>query len=467
MQTLIRQNIYGLLLVLALLIITTFQLTRNYDSLYIDTDIARDMGEMSSILVGEHRLLGPILGPGLQASGVYYYLYIPGLILSGQNPYSLIVTNQIIALVSLVVFAIAYHLFIDRKSSAIVAGLIGFTPWFLSARIHPGNGFTYVFFVLISLALSFNRIRHPISTGLSLGMGIALHPASLPLLVYHMWQLGQLRANKALSFLKYFIGLAIPSMPLILFELRHGFIIIRRFISFSSDSALYLHSNLSNIESVAHLNGLPTWVMIVATIPICYFVYKIRCTSQAAKLFSVSILTLLPLILLPTLPKRYLFVVAAMWLTSTIWILIKSRYKAYAKIGLTVWLIALLLKSPVVSQENSSIRSFDTISNTTNELIEGRILDPDKTYAVLSVLTNPPFVPQADDYRFLLRKHGYRVVDTKDISKADRLIVFGEVKDFDYINWTSWETEQFGDKKLIRSDYLNSTQIMEFAKEND
>ena len=69
------------------------------------------------------------------------------------------------------------------------------------------------------------------------------------------------------------------------------------------------------------------------------------------------------------------------------------------------------------------------------------------------------------EYRFLLKKHGYSVDDEYSYKKSKYLLVVDEqsaVKDFK--NEKSWEFDQFGAKKLIRSHKADGTTFFLFKK---
>ena len=64
----------------------------------IHVDLARDLNEVSNLWMHKIVWLGPMTSANFPASPIYYYLLFPGLILSGGNGLSLIVSQTFFAL---------------------------------------------------------------------------------------------------------------------------------------------------------------------------------------------------------------------------------------------------------------------------------------------------------------------------------------------------------------------------------
>lgn len=148
------------------------------DVVYLDTDLGRDLSEMSKLWIGTKVIwLGPRLSPGFHASPIYYYIFYPALIISHGNANSLIIFNLILATLSLGLFG---YLGIKRfgTSFLLVIGMIGLFPWWSSIVLHPGNGYTYVIWLLLSLSCLWFELPLFFSA-LFLGLATSFHPAAI------------------------------------------------------------------------------------------------------------------------------------------------------------------------------------------------------------------------------------------------------------------------------------------------
>ena len=462
MKQLIVNRLPLLLLITTIAVISIFQFSRNYDSLYLDTDLARDLGEISSILQGEHRLLGPILEPGLQASGIYYYIFIPGLLLSNNSPYSLIVTNQLISIIALVILGWTVYNGVKRELAWLVILIIGLSPWFIESSFHPGNGYTYILFLLAATSLSIQKIKYPIITGLLTGLSVALHPVSIALIGYHLILLLSAKSS-ARTHLKYFISLIIPSISLIYFELRHGFIILNRFINNSFHQPSNPDINIANLYTFSKFTTLPLLIIILLSLSILIFKFK-KGKFHIINLFNWSIALIVTLIFLPTIPGRYMYSVIVFWTLGLIYETSKLVNPKILQFALTIWLLITINQSAILKPQKDASRNIHTIKSTVDYILRTEIINSNNKIGVLAITNDPPKVPQADDYRYFFRRLRIDVVDTNNLSSAHTLLIFDELGNFDVHNWQSWETDQFGAKTLKNQYSVNNKKVYIYEK---
>lgn len=126
--------------------------------------------------------------------------------------------------------------------------------------------------------------------------------------------------------------------------------------------------------------------------------------------------------------------------------------------------IALFLKSPVFNPAKLADRTIFRVEAIADVVDQRQLIDKSKKVAVVAAITPNTEVPQADDYRYLLRNRGYEVTETVDNSQADVLIMFIEVEDFDWENWSNWGIEQFGLKKVDKIVTQDGATIVVFEK---
>jgi hypothetical protein len=430
----------AVLLVLVLISLLCVWTISGYDSVYIDTDVGRDLKEISNIQRDKYVWLGPWIGPGLHASSVYYYLYYPGVWLSSGVVSSLITTNLVIAVIS---FALLGWPLIQRYhwQGAVLLLWIGLLPMVVQNVLHPGNGFTYLFFALASVGLLWFQKSLWLGSLLA-GLAAGLHPAAgfLPgLIALEWWRRGRSWLAAALAPLAFLL----PFAPLIAFEIITRGYIVRKYLEHRSTNGIALEFSLENVNLVANLLGLnlvtATGLLLLASV----VVWKFRRTQD--RWWWVFVCALLVGISLFTgLIGRYFFAVAALFALFIGLQLIRFRF---GMIILLVLTMQQVLSSPLMHPYPYSGRSISDIEHTAEKIssILGEIHVPIGVVAALSQRTE---VPQADDYRYLLRYRGYDVLDVTKHEQAQVLVMVIEVEGFSWQTWSNWEIETFGEKRV-------------------
>jgi hypothetical protein len=127
-------------------------------------------------------------------------------------------------------------------------------------------------------------------------------------------------------------------------------------------------------------------------------------------------------------------------------------------------MVLFFVKSLQTKPRPTAKRPISRIETVVNRFADRKKLDSSKKIAVVSVLGKETKVPQADDYRFFLRIKGFTVFEPQQYSRADTLIMFIEEPGFEFENWSNWEIEQFGPKKLSYEMQTAGIKIVVFDK---
>lgn len=438
---------------IGLLIILMLIWTRGgFQTIYFDTDLARDLTQLSNIWLKRIVWLGPWLNFGFNTSPIYYYLFYPFLWISGGNAQAIIIGNVIFAALALWWFG-SLGLGKWGKITLVAVALIGVSVWWQKIAFHPGNGFTYTIWIFLTITGLYFEI--PIFwSSLFLGIASAFHPSSfvvLPILLYEWFR----RKNLFKNFLYIMAGLLIPWFPIILFEfITHGFL-IRQFLS-NSSIGLHLNFSFNTLQQIATLSGLNFYILIIAWIVIT-IISKGRIKTWS---FLFSIILLL-LSFGSNLQLHYLFgTICVMWFISIV-VSIQYRFGSVALILALLFFTVSTLSHPPIP----ATRTITQIDTLVNSLLNTQILEKKQKIAVVAALPAGTGTPQADDYRFFLRIKGYNVLDVPQYSQADTLVLFIEQPNFDFKNWSTWEIEQFGKRKLIKNLNINGVEAVIFSKE--
>ncbi len=423
------------------------------DKVFFDVDIGRDLSEMSKLWTGTKVIwLGPRLEPGFQASPLYYYLYYPALVIARGNAHALIAFSILLAASSLVIFGF----FSVKKwgvAGILLVIIIGLMPWWQSIALHPGNGYTYaIFFLLFLISLWFEV---PIFiASLFLGISISFHPAAVfgLFLLFHEWW----RKNHMVKpFVFMILGLVIPSFPIILFEIITKGYLIRQWLAHPI-SSIQFQPQLHNLFSMAQSSHVNFYIALVIFL-LAFLTSKKRIRAW----FFISLVGIF-FTLTAVVRGHYLFGVLLMiWFPITV-AFMQNKLGKIILIFLTIVSVAanvIFVKIPPTSK-----RSISKIDRVVTQFIKNTKIAKNQKIAVLAILDNANKVPMADDYRFFLRVKGYRVLDVQQYLEANTLVFFVEAPDFPWQTWSSWETDQFGERKMIDQTEIEGIKIITYGK---
>jgi len=441
------------LLALTLLLLSLFWFRGGVTPLYFDTDMGRDLSELSNIWLHHIVWIGPRLGPGLQASPSYYYFFFPFLLLGGGNANALIIGNVLFALVSLAIFG---YLSVRKWGWAALfgVGVLGILPWWTENILRFGNGYTFAFWEL--LGITFLWFDFPfLLSALCLGTAISFHPAAifvLPILGSEWWRRKhQLKQLPLIAF-----GLLLPWAPIIWFEFITKGYLTRQWLAHPS-AGMYWQLTLANWHQMSNALGVGLWVATLGVATIILMAKRrmkvwVGATAAASVFF----------LFVDSLPLRYVLGVLVLWSFLAVITFVQHKW---GRVLLASWFVLLLINNVIFAKPLlPASRSITSVQNVANQFVAQTPLDQSKKIAVVAVLTPQVEVPQADDYRFFLRLKGLKVLEVQQYSQADLLIEFIEVPNFSWQTWSSWETDQISNRHLVSDQQINGTEVVVYSK---
>ena len=432
-----------------------FWIQGGFDAVFLNTDIARDLYELSNLWIGRSVIwLGPRLNPGLYASPIYYYLFYPALLILRGNGNSIIVFNLFISLMALALFS---SLAFKKWGFKAIAGILvlGLYPWWVGNAMHPGNGYTYIYWLVISLTFLWFEYPVFLST-LFLGLSISFHPGAilaLPIFIYEWYKLKQ--TFKLL--VTIVVTLLLPWSPILLFEIITKGYIIRNWLANPTSGFSLAVPNMANIQTVLNYLGMNLPILLL----IAFFLIKI--SSKRVRMWLIfSLLTSFLFSFFSYLPSHYVLGTAV----TLGFIFVVATMESTKKITVSYLILILILAINVFSFHTPTVatRNFNKISGVVNSYIDMEKLDRNSKISVIASLDESNKVVNADDYRFFLRTKGYNVVDVSQYSEADALVMFIETPNFNWENWSTWEMEQFGQKKLKSQFEIQGIEVITFLK---
>lgn len=444
----IKKNIFRNYALLFILLFLIYSWTRGgLNTFYLDTDFGRDLSQISKLWIGQKVLwLGPTLSPGFHASPLYYYSLFPALFFGKGSAYSLLVANVIFAAV--VLGALGY-----KRGTMLALTAIGFSPWFSSIAFHPGNGFTYVLWLLLSLICLWFEFPLTLSS-LFLGISLSFHPAAIfaaPLLLYEWWR----RKHEVKQAIASIIALIIPWSPIIVFEIITKGFLFRQWITHPS-VGMQLAPSFTNIQALISTVGFPVVGLILI------FIYLLFTGKERERVWlAASVLGVIFFGIVSKVPPHYLIGLTCL-LYFTVTIIMVRRLWGRLLLGvLTLVYMGTLF---IVPPPKTSPRSIGKIQSVVEQVAKNKTINKNEKIAVVAALDLENKVPQADDYRFFFRIKGFKVPEVTEYFTAQKLILFVENPGFDWKSWSTWETNEIGPKRIIQEQVINGIKVITFEK---
>ncbi|PIS15535.1 hypothetical protein COT62_03175 [Candidatus Roizmanbacteria bacterium CG09_land_8_20_14_0_10_41_9] len=246
-----KNRILGIFLFIIVCII--FLLLRSkplyYQTVAYTYDQGRDFLKASEIILNRKpTFLGPTTGiMGVFHGAWWYYVLVIPFIVFGGLPIGFYYFNLLIHFATFVALFFFIRKFFGPALAFITSFLIAISPYFISTSLFVGNNIMaipcFLFFLICNFYLLEKKIEKKYATalfltGLSLGLvmefefpfGLFLIPSYFILIfIFDQLKKTVLKLKNGLFFL---LGLLIPFVPRILFEVRHDFLQTRTLLSF-------------------------------------------------------------------------------------------------------------------------------------------------------------------------------------------------------------------------------------------
>ena len=433
------------------------------DSLIFHSDFARDLFNILKISQGNRTLLGPKLSfGGLYPASYYFYLFVPAFLLSGFNILSLVYFNTFLFALAVTYFFINALKKFSLWKSVTASLAITLIPIFLFASRNPSVSNTLLSFLLMLLTyIYFNKIDRPfVLVFLGLVFGIIINfgfISFLILLPVYLMILNKLK-YKLHSF--YFIsGIVVAFLPLLLFEIKNNFIMIKN--TFFDKSYLSWIGNKNIIQSTSGKkniienlffmsNKLKELILINPLITLIIFgILQFYDKNIKGKIFFIFN-ALLALVILAVLIRfqfaiHYLYPTSFFLFFTIIIVLLESRFKILFLILLFVEIV--LFPKNIYSKSNITSEPFE---KAVKYVIENKLIDKDTRFNI-AMIAHPNAII-GFEYRYFFQKDGYAPLSEFEYSKSDILFIFTQKKNLDLTTLNSWEIQQFGKQNLINPE---------------
>ena len=399
-------------------------------------DFGRDLYEIAKIASGNLTLLGPkgSFG-GLYTTPYYYYLFVIPFILGGKNLIGVLLFNCF-----LFSFSIGLLTFFIQKNTnsikALLAGLsFSFMSFIISSGRQPGNGFTHIPFFLIFLAIFYFFDAKKFSSWKTLLIGflfgfIVSMIFGYGILVIPIFLFVYFKINDWKKFLLFLAGFCIAFSPLLLFELKNNFIMIKNTFVDKSYLSFINNTNLPNgiaLNKNIFLNGLflakeiNYWMGI--SLLLAAFSIIISFSKKDKNLLVTNIFSFV--IMATILRFQYSFHYLLPFITLLSFTLIATVVKGkHAYLLLLLIIIILIFRLPVklISQVADHM-NYDYIKNSVNQIISKNWLDDNDRFNVLLIRKSGAQVPVGNEYRYFFVINNYFSDGETLYNQSKKLIV--------------------------------------------
>ena len=456
-----------ILIFITLLIIYSHRLTSSFN---FHPDFTRDIYDMLTIIQGKFSLIGPKSSFGGMYTGpYYYYLFMPIFYLTKLNVYSLLIFNLALFLFALIFF----NLHVAKKYGVLSASLstlvIGLSPIYISASRGPWNASTYIPFLLVFLTLLYfndfnNKKVGLLFLGLLGGIIATIHLVNIAVLLIVITHFFYTLKRKR-NILYFFIGLLLAFSPLIVFELKHNFIMFRNtfivgsYKSFINNRNLFKNEGPDTLKSVAYIvQNLSSQLGVNFLLLTFLFIGLWRNLKENKDRFFIISSALLTFVFI--LLSRYQFVpfylfpLSVLVLFTSSLTILNTNYK---------WLLVIILLVEMYSFPGSiytvATRKPEQYERVVNFVLSNKILKKDRTFNVIEISKDyGAKYPIGYGYRFFFRKYGHIPKSEFEYNTSDTLLILSEARDVDILKLNSWEMNQFGKR------YIQNRKLYEIGK---
>ncbi len=444
-----KKNIYAFVLLIIFFGLYFFRVTTSYrmPPLYnYDADFGRDLLMMQKINQGELTLVGPQFNfSGLRLSPYHFYFFAPFLKIAKDYRF-VIFANCCFFIVGFIWLFFYLDKKMGKKNAFLAVIWLSTTPYLLLAARSPGNAFSYLILLVVYLFYLFFQtefsLRKSLVLGFLSGIMINYHPVSTPVvLLSFIASLFLVKKNnfkeKILWLFFFFFSLGITFVPFLLFELRHNFVITKSVLAGGNHT-------FPGLKSIWSINSVSFSFIRTGFLGLLFFLFLLLLrffNKKYAVWFLVCFISFLTLVLYGQPVAHYLFPTIILMQISLIFFLSKSEH--FRTVLLLFILVNLFFFPKSLYQKARNLAEIE--SNLKKAISKGII--PRKNLNVI-LLNQTHLSVVGYEYRYLLTKYGFFLDDEFSYNVSKFLLLVSEKGQVDWKKYSSWETKEFGEKKL-------------------
>lgn len=420
---------------------------------------------------GKLTLLGHPATIGFYNGPLYYYILVPLLFVTRDDPVGGALTSVLFNSAGLIVLFFVVKDLISNRAALVASYLYAISPLMVEfgRTMLPPYFSSPFFFLWLYCLLRRKSKTHKLNffvAGLSLGCLLQLHYLFGLLIfftvVYALFAFNSYRRDFISIFL---VGLVIPLMPFILFEFRHNFLNTHLMIGFIQQPHFQNFSLTATVsfivKSIAYLLGLqsPTYLffLLVPCLGISIWWQKKSYNSSIKIVFGLFLISILSLLILkvPAIYPAYHYLYIPL---ITLFIIIPYLLNFLPKALLGIFLMAV---------SGTSFYSFDFYRDHGFTMVSGwnlkkikfivSVIEKDeikKPFAVASLVDGDT---QAYHFRYLLQKDGFLPVDIDKYDTAHSLYLVTSDSPDNVLDYNLYEVNSLRPFKVTKSWNVGGT----------
>jgi len=482
---------YLLLLALGLgFLLRAYRLSETFD---FNGDLGRDALVAKRIIVDQKlTLIGPRASGGdFYLGPFYYYFIIPPLVLFGFSPLGPVYLTILFALLTIILVYLVAGNFFSKKIAIVAAFLYAVSPPVVAYSRTSGNYTLLPFFSLLSVFFLWRwLLKKKLSDfgflALFLGLSIQLHYSAMVLIFFSILVFLFYKINPLFYRKHFLLGIPIFGLlcsPLLLFDLRHGWVNLRGLVNYLTGGSA---------DEIRNIMGVPPWSFwssfefftktlyaVISPLFVQYLPFSLSLTAVLITILAIK----------KTLKKEQYFLLGLILFA----LLFSSFYKGYladyyfififplpiilfsslavdifekglVRSALLVFLVSglCLFNIKRVNFEKTE-RNLDKITN-----IAGAIAKDSKQDGKFNLFLKreTPFWSTASEYRYLVEIFGKKALGPTEYNQAEYLYFIDETAESQPLQVKNWEITEFNPGEIIRTWQTDKVIIYKLNKKD-
>ena len=443
---------------------------RIQSSFNFDSDFGRDLVDIYSIAHGDLKLIGPKSSfGGLYTGPFYYYLFTPILMLFKYNPASILYFNAFLFSVGITIYWLILKKEYGTLKATSASISLMFLPIVLFSTRNPGNAYSYIplLIVYISYALFQERksMKELFLLGLMGSLLVTTHYSNIPITLLISVFIAIL-LRKKMPIIGYALGLFLPFAPLLLFEIKHQFVMIKNtFLNKSYQSFIESRNRISPHGFLGRVTFFNTEIAKLITLPPLFYFLPGIFSKNVKGDRKCIILFIFAMAAFITFSILFNFQYTLFYLTPlsifiyliSIFLILKTRFWF-----LLFFIIGFQLITFPVHLYKNSVRPIARFEKAVDFILDHNILEKNKSFNIIQIRNNTNLTPHGYEYRYFFIKNGVYPLKETEYHKSTQLLIFSENSGVPLKSVNTWESKEFGTKYFGKYKQYEVAQITLF-----
>lgn len=421
-------------------------------------DLGRDLFEIARISFGKLTLLGPkgSFG-GIYTAPYHYYLFLLPFMIAGRQLNGILYFNVIIFSLSVVFFG--YRA--GKKYGTLTGFMSGLIfimlPFFIFAARNPGNGYTPAALFLVFLTIvhfydlnKFDNVKTSF-LGLLFGIIISMLFAYVIIFLPVLFIVFFLIKDKR-KFALFIAGFVFAFSPLVLFELKNHFVMLKNtfidksYLSFMNNTnlpgAVKLNKNifmnsLDLINKMQAFIGMNVYLIFIFLAASLIWINKLK---DRLLIYATGMaFVVLAFLLRFQYSDHYLLPFLVLLSFCLLLVIAETKLNKLTYIVLVLLTVLSFPKNYYLKAQ----RNYQLIKSRVEKTLSKNYISKQDKFNVILKRSDDAPTPAGNEYRFFLLINGYNPISEFLYKDSNKLLIFNEGGKVDFKKFDTWEISQF------------------------